>query len=267
MITTNIDMTGFTQGMAGLVRATGETMRVVVEKETGELVKELVRRSLPKNLKKSGDAIKKTMAVRFDIAKTDSFNPGTPSFSGDVNWVFSNDKFLYGIKPDLDMRRATAEEVALKFMTSRTRKSGASRWLFSFKHPREKQKVSITQRVTVLQKTADKAARLLALRFGKLKASWLAAAGAAVRITGGRFPAWVLRHVPTAKGRSTNGLNNPGAPFFEIISSASGVGTPDMSRIIKSAIATRAFSMKKNAELFASGVKHLGDYATGKALR
>jgi len=44
MITATFDMTGFTSGMAGLVKATGASMRQVVEKETGELIKALVQK-------------------------------------------------------------------------------------------------------------------------------------------------------------------------------------------------------------------------------
>ena len=268
MITVAYDMTGFHAGMAGLIKATGATMRTVIEKETGELVKALVQKSAPKSLKKSSDALKKSMRVRFDVTtakpgRNEQFSP-----SGDVKWTFSNEKFLYGIKPDLDLRRASAGDVAAKFLTSRTRKNGASRWLFPFKHPRSTQKVSIAQRVTVLEKTANAAAKLLAQRFGKLKASWLAAVKSSpIRLTGGKFPQWVLHHVPTAKGSNVNGLQTPDAPFFEIISRAHGVGSRPMSLAIKSALAYRAAAMKTNARLFASGKKHLGDYANGQAVK
>jgi len=165
------------------------------------------------------------------------------------------------------MRRSSAEEVAAKFLTSRTRKNGASRWIYPFKKPRRTQQISITQKVTIMEKTAAAAVRLLVKRFGKLKASWLKAAGAAIKITGGGFPAWVVNHVPTAKGRNENGLNTPDAPSFTLISSASGVGTPAMGRIIKTAVAYRAAAMKTNARMFTSGKKHLGDYANGQAVK
>ena len=85
MITAEVDMTGFNQGMAGLVQATGATMKQVVEKETGELIKMLVRLSPPKSIPKSTSAIRRSIDLRFSIlpnSNKDDFSAG-----GDLKWI------------------------------------------------------------------------------------------------------------------------------------------------------------------------------------
>jgi hypothetical protein len=262
MITATVDMTGFTAGMAGLVQATGATMKQVVEKETGELIKMLVRLSPPKSMPKATAAIRRNIDLRFTILENKRL--GELSGSGDVRWLGSNDKYLFGIRENLDMRKAGASEIVDQYLKYHRTRGGVARWVSDFKHNRKVQKVAIDQRVVISQKGAADALKLIVRKFGKLKAAWLDGVfKGVIRITGGSIPAYVTNHSGDHKGRTVNELNVSMSPAFTIISQAAGVGS--MHSTIAFSINARMQSMKKNAELFTSGRKHLGDYANGKA--
>lgn len=265
MITATIDTTGFTQGMAGLVQTTGATMKTIVEKETGELIKMLVKLSPPKSLAKTRQTIEHQMEQRFTIMP-DAFKDAVPSSSGAVEWYFANDKYLYGIKEELDFRNAGGQEIAAKFATYHRGKTGSTRWHFPFQHPRKTQRVSINQNIVIAKANAAAAVKILVKKFGKLKASWLVAVrDGLINITGGAIPSWVTQQLKNAAGRAISELYVPNAPAFTIINNSPGISHANINRIVKFAIQARIISMKKNAELFTRGVKHLGDYAAGKA--
>ena len=262
MITTTFDMTGFNQGMAGLVQATGASMKQVVEKETGELIKMLVRLSPPKSVPKSTSAIRRSIDLRFSILPNS--NKDDLSGGGDLKWVGSNDKYLFGIRANLDMRKDSAVAIASQFNKFHRSRGGVSRWIKPFKHARKTQQVAIDQRVVITQKQANDTLKLIVKRFGRLKAAWLDSVfKGIIQITGGSIPGYVTKHRGDHLGDSVNQLTMPNAPAFTVISRAAGVKS--MDRVIKFAVNARVKSMKTNAALFTSGRKNLSDYANGKA--
>jgi hypothetical protein len=263
MITANIDMTGFNAGVAALIRSVGATSRVVVQKETGELIKELVKRSPPKDRARSQYKAETDVRSRFAYAATGGFRDfaktSASASSSGVKWYAVDSQHLRGVLPENDMTKESTDAVYREF-----RKYGRTgRKVLQFKHPRRSQRVMISQKLLVTKKQVGEIVKRVKTKFGRLKAGWLVAvASGNIRISGANTPpAWVSVHSNGAKGRFSNNLSEEHNPSFTIANFAKGITDKAMNWIVASALNVRAAKMKQNAALFTSGKKTLADYA------
>jgi hypothetical protein len=260
MIIADVDMSLFNRGVAGLIQKAKLNSRDVVEKESGELMKTLVRTSPPRDPKKTREAIRTTILGRFEMV---DMNPH-PKYTGKVGqsgilWYFADKDFLRGIAPDKDMRDASVKELA----RIRHQITPQGRLKLPFKHPRRNQKVLLYQNIVVKQAILKKLITQEQRKVGRLKAGWLVAVGKGViRLSGGNQPPqWVQRHVMGARGDFQNGLSNTEFPSFTIINRAKGIGKRSVRAIVQMAVNIRGKAMAKNALFFAKGKKQLSDYA------
>lgn len=264
MITATVDTSVFNYGIAGLIHKVGLQSRVVIEKETGELMKTLVRTSPPRDPKKTRESIKKSVSQRFNsLASQDSeFESKNAKLGGTgVKWYAATDKFLYGVAPDSDMRNATVETLRKVLYRAKT-VAGKTRIVVPFKHPRKLQRVAILTKVLVKKAQQTALITRISKNIGRLKAAWLVAAtNGPIKLSGGNQPpGWVLRHAQGAKGRYINGLADPAKPTFTIANFAKGIGQRQVNGLVQLALNIRAKAIQANIGFFLSGRKKLSDY-------
>lgn len=269
MITANIDMTEFNRGMAGLIHQVGLSGPLVVEKETGELIKTLVRISPPAEPTKTRASIKANLEKTFHIFGkfTNHEYDDTKTSKTGVKWYMWNPKFLFGSTPDKDMRKASHEDL-MQVHYRRKNVQGSARIIMPFKKPRRGQRVAMITRVITTEKNVKKLITRISKHVGRLKAGWLKAVfKGEIKVTGGYLPPqWVTRHANGARGDYKNELSVKDSPAFTIINQAKGVSSKVSKYFLSKAVDIRAKAMVKNATFFMNGKKNLSDYAKGDSI-
>lgn len=252
----------FNRGLSALIHQAGLNAAAVVRKETGELIKTLVRLSPPKsppltraNIKDRTNAKFEAIAGELRTLKNTSGKIGPLG----VTWYSVDETFLRGVAPQQDQRAASAEEIYQ--LAKVTNKRG--RRILGFQYPRRRQRVMIAGRIVTTKRQVAVVVARLQRHVGRLKAGWLVAVtGGDVRLTGAHLPpAWVTRHAVGARGTYTDGTHHPQRPTFEIRNTARGIGGRAVRGIITAALRVRAKAMQANALLFMKGKKNLADYA------
>lgn len=265
MLTATVDMSGFNAGMAGLIRQCRLHSRVVVKKEAGELIKELVLRSPPKTPKKTRDAIATGIHRVFDTVSDDRLSDTTGIRGGfgtgpsGIRWYSADSRFLHGIAPKNDKTGASVAELErIRFTTTKSGKQ-----ILSFKHPRKRQRVLLSQQILTKKSTVQKLIAKTRKHVGRLKAGWLVSvAKGAIQISGSNMPpAWVTVHAAGARGRFDASQLNTDNPSFMIANSAKGITQKGIDFIVQLAVKSRAAAMVTNARMMFSGKKRLSDYA------
>ncbi len=250
-------MSGFNAGLRGLANL-GIPMATVVKKETGELIKEVSKKSPAADKKRIADDILRKFEWQAIEVNSHLAGQGKMSKSG-IEWVGVNSHYLTGIAPNLDQRNATVDE--LKKLSYSITKKGRIRK--DFKHPRS-QRVLLLQTVLTKLKTVKALATAKSKNRGRLKASWLTAVrDGVIQLSGGNIPpAWVNKHADMkAAGRHLDETRTPNAPAFTIASHAKGVNSGNQRSLIQQAIRTRAAKMAGNVKQYFAGKKNLADYA------
>jgi len=268
MITADIDMTGFNSGIVAMMRSVGATSRQIVEKETGELIKTLVRISPPSDAAKKSkqlDNIKKQISKTFHIfGKNNNFEyDNTQASKSGMKWYAASSKYLFGGAPDTDMRKASQKEL-LTVHYSRKDVQGSGRIITSFKNRKTSQRVAIITKIVAAKNQVDALIKRVQKNVGRLKAGWLVAArDGKVRLSGANLPpAWVKKHVNSGtRGRADVQLQNSTNPHITITNFAKGVRSEASLYFVNAALRIRAAAMLKNADLYTSGKKNLGDYS------
>ena len=259
MITADVDMTGFNAGIAALLRSVGATSREIVEKETGELIKTLVRVSPPLRQQKTNQSIAQNLSSKFDQASRVDYIDSRIS-PGGIKWTGANKQFLYGVANQNDQRK---EGDVKKIAALSFRITSKGRTVSDFKRARKRQKVALNRQTYLQAGMLTKVIKYFQKSTGRLKAGWLVSNFAGViRLSGANLPPkWVTRHNLGAKGRFENNLSTPQNPNFAIFNFAKGIGDQAINSIVASAVSIRAKAMLKNAALYTSGKKNLSDYA------
>ena len=171
MLTATFQTTpAFHAGIQGLIQKCRINSRVVVKKETGELIKMLVKVSPPKDLAKSKSQVEAGLRYKFAMAAEGGFRSfentsGTIGPSG-VKWYFVDGKFLRGVAPQSDKRKESPSGLIKLYRTL----SKGGRVIVPFKHPRKRQRVMISTKILVTKGQLAKTAALLKTKFGRLKA-------------------------------------------------------------------------------------------------
>lgn len=266
MITATFTTTpAFNAGINGLIQQCRINSKTVVAKETGELIKMLVKLSPPKDLAKSKAQATDDVFSKFDMARTGGgrdfeSTSGRLGNSG-VKWYSVDEKFLRGVTPQSDKRKSSPQDLYRMFRKI----SKGGRQVLTFKHPRKRQRVMISTKLLTTNAQVQKVAAIIREKFGRLKAGWcVAVAHGAVKIYGANMPpAWVTKHFGGARGTYVNQLERKDFPSFTIINQARGISNPkhDMKWIVDLALKARAASMRTNALLFMKGKKKIADYA------
>ncbi len=255
----------FDAGIRGLIQKCRLNSRVVVLKETGELIKTLVRLSPPKNPGKTRANIQESVNYKFTKAaegggRDFESTSGSVGASG-IKWYSIDSSFLRGVLPQSDMRKASADALYKSYYTL----SRAGRQILEFKHPRRRQRVMISGKLLAKPSTIKKVIKRIQDHVGRLKAGWLVAAFAGpIQLTGANTPPqWVTRHSSGARGRFVDGTANQDKPTFLIANSAEGIGgkKTNVAWIVQAAVKIRAKAMAANALLFCKGRKKISDYA------
>ncbi len=263
-ITVKVETTpAFDRGINALIFQAGLNSRTVVAKETGELIKTLVRLSPPTSLAKAKQKSEKDIRGVFRPMPDEIFTGHKAD--GKLHWLYASPKALLGVekkdfKPDLDVLAAArilgndrgTRGKAYEELGERESNSG------TYTH----QNVMRLNRTVISKGTFKRLVAEIKSRFGRLRASWLVSvARGPIKLSGANLPpAWVTKHVDGAKGNYVDGLGVPNFPRFTIISTATGVGKPSMANIIKAALMIRAKAMQVNATLFMKGRKNISDY-------
>lgn len=257
MITPDIEISAaFYRGLAALIHDAGLNSVTVVSKETGELIKTLVRRSPPINRKKTERSMSDRVYSRFHAAShiEDKLEPG----SSGIAWGRHNRNFLVAYKNHRYIGNAPIAEIKKLYYT--LSKKGEQK--LPFLKPRRRQMVLLRQGVTVQQKLLDDLVKKLKSNIGRLKAAWLVSTvKGPIKITGAnKPPAFVTKHIQGARGSFVDGLATPKFPAFTIINRAKGISHKAVNGIIRDALQIRAKAMQANALLFMNGKKNIADY-------
>ncbi len=255
----------FNAGIQGLIQKCRINAKTVVEKETGELIKMLVKLSPPKEPDRTKFNIETAVRSKMTLAASGGYRDfdatsGKVGASG-IKWYSVDERLLRGVAPKNDMRKASPDAIYKVFRT--LKKSG--RAVMQFRHPRKRQKVMISQKIVVTKPQVTAVVNRVKKHVGRLKAGWLVAvASGAVRIFGANMPPqWVARHMQGARGNFVNELGIPDRPEFTIINQAKGIGNRkhNLGFIVNLALKARAKSMQSNALLFMRGKKNIADYS------
>ena len=268
MITAEVDMTAFNQGIQALMRSVGATSRFIVEKETGELIKELVKISPPSDAVKKTkqlDGIRKQISKTFQIfGKANNFEyDNTQASKSGMKWYAASSKYLFGGAPDTDMRKANTKEL-LAVHYRRREVQGSGRIIAAFKNRKTSQRVAIITKIITAKKQVEALIKRVQKNVGRLKAGWLVAArDGKVRLTGANLPpVWVKRHVNGGtRGRADIQLDDPTNPHITITNFAKGVRSEASLYWVNMALRNRAGKMLINADLYTRGKKNLADYS------
>lgn len=262
MITTGIDMSGLNRGIAGLIRRAGIEAKIVVSKETSELVKTLVKISPPRNPTKTRKTIASDIRNRFEMASdsywSDQYAKTAQSPSG-MRWYTFDHDFLRGVSPVNDLRNASVE--TLDKLRWKVNKYGCQ--VLPFKHPRTYQRVLLSQTILTRKSTLNALVRKAQAAVGRLKAGWLVSVFVgSLQLSGVNLPPqWVTRHQKGARGRFEDGRNRPTRPYFKITNTARGISQSSIAGLIRAAVNIRARAMATNLRMMLSGKKKLSDYA------
>ena len=267
MTTATVDMTGFERGLSGFIGQTGIAMPKVLKKECGELIKTLVRISPPA----SPDATKSRIvnqvyvtmgALNHDILPLHQKILGGSNYT---TWYAWNDRYLYGVSPELDMTKAGLPELKRVFLASKSSKAGPGRQTYDFVHKRKHQKVAISQKVITTVKQRQRLIDYVWRHIGRLKSGWLVAVGEnIVTISGDNMPPnWVTRHTVGARGTAVDGTSVKDFPSITISNYAAGVDNKknNLNYLVRGALKIRIKAMAKNATMYMQGKKNLRDYA------
>lgn len=267
MITATFKTTpAFDAGIQGLIQKCRINSKVVVAKETGELIKMLVKLSPPKNLAASKEKAASDVRGKFDAVATGGGRDFEATSGGHIGatgikWYSVDERFLRGVAPQSDMRKRSAQDLYRMFRKI----TRGGRLKLAFKHPRKRQRVLISTKILATKAQVSKVAAIVKDKFGRLKAGWcVAVAQGVIKIYGANMPpGWVTKHFAGARGTYVNQIDRPDKPAFTIVNQARGIGNPrhGMKWIVDLALKARAASMKQNALLFMRGKKKIADYA------
>jgi hypothetical protein len=268
MITADFKLTAeFNEGLSGLIAATRLNAKVVVAKETGELIKTLVRLSPPQDPDRTRELISQKINKKFyTMGKDNDFSnlENKPGSTG-VKWYAASSKFLFGGAADSDKRKSSKEELLQLYYRIKSVQY-SNRIVLDFKHPRRRQKVAIISKIITTQNQVAALVKRVQGHVGRLKAAWLVAVlDGKIKLTGAFLPPrWVSKHANRNYGVAIDGLNTPDRPSFTLVNSAKGVTSRTAQYLINSAVATRAAAMRDNALRFMRGQKKISDYGKGK---
>ena len=260
MITTTIDTSGLETMMNGLRNAligSGGDVSTVLKDESRLLATEIGKVCRPKDRSKTGERIAKSVRKKFQALKdneSDLFESKTGRESGGVKWYRCDDRFLYGVARDSDMRKSSGETLANIYYASKMLQ-GRMRIVVPFKHPRKKQMVAITTKVITNKSALNRAIARVKLSIGKLSASWVASARKIDPTKCAPSAQWIERHIrgdkTTKSITDTANLNNSEAPGVTFGSKA--VGVAKFERAIKFAVQLREKKMAARLRLILSG--------------
>ena len=263
IVLNNIDMTGLNQGLRGLANL-GIPMAKVVKKETGELIKTLVKLSPPKERSRAQFNMETDVRSRFAYAATGgerdfAATSGSMGTQG-LKWYAVDEHYLRGVGPELDLRKESSEAIYKKFRNL-TRKG---RVVVGFKHPRKRQKILISQKWVATKQQISSVVARIKRNYGRLKAGWMSAVrdGKIILSAGNPPPLWVKKHLNAGtRGWSKDETNSRDKPAFTIANTAKGVSSHTVRSVVELALKVRAKAMADNAATYFKGKKHLADYA------
>lgn len=267
MITATVDISKFNRGMTGFVDKLGIEAKVVLKKECGELLKSLVRVTPPREPAKTRASIDANVGGAFNSFGTEhrSF-AGTDEAAGPsgIKWYAWDNKHLFGVAPDKDMRQASQSDLLSVYYRRFIRSNGRAYIEVPFKHPRKTQRVAISVKIMTGKAQVRSLAVKIKSHVGRLKAGWLASWDRLQPTGGNQPPNWVWRHKQGAHGYFIDGLGNKDFPSFAIANYSKGAGN-GLNFVIQNALRIRVKAMQKNLTFFMKGKKNLSDYAQGSA--
>ena len=253
-------MTRFDRGIAGLIKKVGLNGRVVVRKETGELIKTLVRvtpKAQPERIRRD---ISGKFALAGDVGNSDQGRYSGKLAENGILWYQVDSQYLRGIAPELDKRGASVKE--LEALSYTITKKGRRK--LDFIHPHKRQRVLLYQTVLTKAATVNKLIAQKIKNRGRLAAAWMVAVlFGKIQLTGvGQPPAYIKRNLThESRGYFQDGTGSENKPSFMIANYGKGIGQRQINFLVRKAVNIRARAMAKNALLFMRGIKQLGDYA------
>lgn len=253
-----LDTSAFVSRMARFTDKLGIESSVVVKKESGELMKTLVKVTPPDDVDRTRGKIDKTVRSKFANASNQqkTYFKHRLAGSGDITWYTWTSKFLYGVKQGMDKRDASADEIYKLALTL----TPGGRQSLPFAHPRKKQRALISQTILATKEQVDGAVKRFKSHVGRLKAAWLVGWDIIAPTGGNMPPQWVMKQRQGARGRYVDGLSIKDFPQFTIGNSALGINSPEAYRLAQKALDIRSGAMLTNFRLFFKGKKELSQY-------
>jgi len=256
-------MTEFNRGIDALRKSVGVESRKLVEKETAELIKTLVRLTPPKNLATSKKSATTDVRKVFRAVPNKIFD-GVKEGKGATRWLYAAPYVLLGVNREHFLPNLGTEDGFKKYKSTRGKFGVSSQRMHvrGFVVRRGQQAMMRTARVVTSAKTIASIVNRVHRNFGRQKAGWLVSVfSGVIKLAGGNMPPkWVTRHIDGARGRFEDGLAVPSNPSFTIVNTSKGISSAVAASVVKTAVAIRARAMIANAKLFVSGKKKLSDY-------
>ena len=239
-------------GLRDAIVGSGGDASEITKDESRLLAKEISNVCKPKDRNKTKDRIEKSVRRKFSTLGESQKDFGEGK--GDVKWYRCDDRYLYGVARDKDMRKASGEDLANVYYASKMIQ-GKTRIIADFKHPRKKQRVAIVQKILTNKRSLDRAVKQVQLAIGKLSASWLASARKIDPSKSTVAPQWIERHIRgdrTSKSiTDISSLQSSESPSVAFGSKA--VGVKKFERSIQFAIDLRAKKVAARLKLVLHG--------------
>lgn len=253
-----LDYTEFQRGLSAMVQRAGIQFKRVIKKESGELLKTLVRLSYPENRTKTNKNIEQR--VRSVFKKNESVPKSKHPNNGGIKWYAANSEHIYGIAPQKDLRGAGFDEVYATYKQIRGKPVGAGRE--STMRRNTKQTAVVINRFIVKRGQIREVIRRVQSHVGRMKAGWLPAVRDGVVKISGEYspPGFVVRHYSGARGKYQVDFSDESNLFGEFTNFAKGIGKHLRNNFINRALQIRGRAMAKNAELYFKGKKFIGEY-------
>ena len=254
----NIDVSqlqAMLNGVRDALVGVGGDVSTITADETSLLAREIAGRVGPLDRSKTRDRIAKSVRSKFlELGSSENsvFERKGGHSNSNIVWYRCDKNFLFGASRDLDMRRASGEELANIYYASK-KVQGRTRIVADFVPARPHQKVAITVKVITTKRAVNSAVSIVQQAIGKLRASWLATSKKIDPAIVG--PQWIERHINNGKTTKSitdlTGLQSSENPSTLFGSRARGVGR--FSRLVSYAVEVRTKKLKARLKLVLSG--------------
>lgn len=257
---TTVDTSLYTSGINGLVEFMKGKTKLVLHKETGELLKTLIKFTPRSSSKKIAASISNKFATIASF-QVENKKAARAIVKNGIKWIHHDSNFLWGVAPESDMTGATVDE--LKKLNYALSASGKSE-IKDFKKPRKGgQRVLIFRTILTKSSTVKKLIAAKSKNAGRLPAGWLAGWDKLSPKGGNMPPNLVMRHKSGCRGTFVDASGNWVQPYFQISNTAEGVGSKRnrVKAIAAFALDLRGKAMAKNLRVMIKGKRRVKDYA------
>ena len=212
----------------------GVDASVALERQVSLFARELIDQTPPKDTRKTAKKIEESIKAKFEAlenpTRTEASMAGeqrtTKSGHGDIYWYAFSDRAIYGVGHDMDMRGASAKDLAEMLPNIIAKSKGGTRGRMQVGR-RGRQTIYLLRKILTKSATRKELTSIVKGRIGILASGWVPS-WMATGSAGRPLPKRVERHVDKSNriGTYEDGLKQAN-PEFTLINRANGAPNID----------------------------------------